>query len=58
MELGAKFKYDEATDKYFLESPRLQGKYILMDEISVTGTANILMGAVLQKDHYHLQCCL
>ena len=49
MELGAKFKYDEATDKYFLESPRLQGKYILMDEISVTGTANILMGAVLAE---------
>jgi UDP-N-acetylglucosamine 1-carboxyvinyltransferase len=49
MELGARFKYDEATDKYFLESPRLQGKYILMDEISVTGTANILMGAVLAE---------
>lgn len=49
MELGAKFKYDEASDKYFLESPRLQGKYILMDEISVTGTANILMGAVLAE---------
>ncbi len=49
MELGAKFKYDEVSDKYFLESPRLQGKYILMDEISVTGTANILMGAVLAE---------
>ncbi|MBP6397168.1 MAG: UDP-N-acetylglucosamine 1-carboxyvinyltransferase [Saprospiraceae bacterium] len=49
MELGATFKYDEDTDKYFLDAPRLKGKYILMDEISVTGTANILMGAVLAE---------
>ena len=48
MELGATFKYDEDTDKYFLDAPRLKGKYILMDEISVTGTANVLMAAVQQ----------
>ncbi|MBK8701345.1 MAG: UDP-N-acetylglucosamine 1-carboxyvinyltransferase [Saprospiraceae bacterium] len=49
MELGAEFIYDEAADKYFLEAKKLHGKYILMDEISVTGTANILMGAVLAE---------
>jgi UDP-N-acetylglucosamine 1-carboxyvinyltransferase len=49
MELGAKFIYDEDNDKYFLEATKLKGKYILMDEISVTGTANILMGAVLAE---------
>jgi UDP-N-acetylglucosamine 1-carboxyvinyltransferase len=45
--MGAEFVYDEANDKYFLDSKGLQGKYILMDEISVTGTANIVMAAVL-----------
>jgi UDP-N-acetylglucosamine 1-carboxyvinyltransferase len=49
MELGAKFNYDEEQDKYYLEAKRLKGKYILMDEISVTGTANVLMGAVLAE---------
>jgi UDP-N-acetylglucosamine 1-carboxyvinyltransferase len=49
IELGAKFVYDEDTDKFFLEASKLKGKYILMDEISVTGTANILMGAVLAE---------
>ena len=48
-ELGAEFKYEEATDKFFLEAKRLKGKYILMDEISVTGTANIVMAAVLAE---------
>ena len=48
--LGARFVYDEKTDHYFVESPEgLKGAYILMDEISVTGTANILMAAVLAK---------
>jgi UDP-N-acetylglucosamine 1-carboxyvinyltransferase len=49
MELGAKFVYDEAEDKFFIEGSNLQGKYILMDEISVTGTANIVMAAVLAE---------
>lgn len=48
-ELGAEFIYDEKNDKYFLKAEKLRGKYILMDEISVTGTANILMGAVLAE---------
>ena len=47
--LGGKFNYDEKKDIYFIESPRLQGAYILMDEISVTGTANVLMSAVLAE---------
>jgi len=58
-ELGAEFKYDADTDKYFLEATQLKGKYILMDEISVTGTANILMAAVLaegQTTIYNAAC--
>lgn len=47
--LGAEFKYDEVEDKYFLDAGTLKGTYILMDEISVTGTANILMAAVLAE---------
>ncbi|HFB99323.1 MAG TPA: UDP-N-acetylglucosamine 1-carboxyvinyltransferase, partial [Phaeodactylibacter sp.] len=45
--LGAKFKYE--GEKFFLEAKKLKGTYILMDEISVTGTANIVMAAVLAK---------
>ncbi len=47
--LGAEFKYDADTDQYFLHAERLKGDYILMDEISVTGTANIVMAAVLAE---------
>lgn len=47
--LGAEFKYDESGDKFFLEADKLTGTYILMDEISVTGTANIVMAAVLAQ---------
>ncbi len=43
--LGAKFEY--ADGFYKVESPKLQGAYMLLDEASVTGTANILMAAVL-----------
>lgn len=45
--LGAQFKYDSEKNLYYIESPKLQGTYILMDEISVTGTANVVMAAVL-----------
>ena len=45
--LGAKFKYQ--GEKFFLEAKKLKGTYILMDEISVTGTANIVMAAALAK---------
>lgn len=49
-DLGARFVYDEAADQYYVEAPDgLRGAYVLMDEISVTGTANILMAAVLAE---------
>ncbi|MBX7182304.1 MAG: UDP-N-acetylglucosamine 1-carboxyvinyltransferase [Bacteroidia bacterium] len=47
--LGAKFTYDEESEFYKVESPKLQGTYMLLDEASVTGTANIVMAAVLAK---------
>ena len=45
--LGAEFKYEEAGDNYYLDGSSLKGAFIHMDEISVTGTANIVMAAVL-----------
>jgi len=47
--LGATYTYDSDTCFYSLEANNLQGQYILLDEPSVTGTANILMTAVLAK---------
>lgn len=47
--LGAEFIYNDKEDQYYLEGSDLKGGYILMDEISVTGTANIVMAAVLAK---------
>ncbi len=49
--LGAEFKYDDENDIYYVEQPKsgLNGTYLHMDEISVTGTANIVMAAVLSK---------
>lgn len=47
--LGAKFTFDSATKFYKVESDKLQGCYMLLDEASVTGTANIVMAAVLAK---------
>jgi UDP-N-acetylglucosamine 1-carboxyvinyltransferase len=49
--LGAEFKYDEVKDIYYVQQPKkgLKGTFIHMEEISVTGTANILMAAVLTK---------
>ncbi|MEQ8361166.1 MAG: UDP-N-acetylglucosamine 1-carboxyvinyltransferase [Cytophagales bacterium] len=47
--LGAKFNYD-ADDKLFeIDASKLKGTYMLLDEASVTGTANILMAAVFAK---------
>jgi UDP-N-acetylglucosamine 1-carboxyvinyltransferase len=46
-QLGASFNYDENGDQYYIGADKLKGCYILMDEISVTGTANVLMAAVL-----------
>ena len=47
--LGAEFKYEEAGDNYYLDGSSLTGTFIHMDEISVTGTANIVMASVLAK---------
>ncbi|MFB0924330.1 MAG: UDP-N-acetylglucosamine 1-carboxyvinyltransferase, partial [Vicingaceae bacterium] len=47
--LGATYTYDPNTCFYALEGSKLAGEYILLDEPSVTGTANILMTAVLAK---------
>jgi UDP-N-acetylglucosamine 1-carboxyvinyltransferase len=47
--LGAKFIYDDENDFYKVEAKDLKGCYMLLDEASVTGTANILMAAVLAK---------
>jgi UDP-N-acetylglucosamine 1-carboxyvinyltransferase len=45
--LGATFTYDQRENLYKVEADRLQGASMLLDEASVTGTANILMAAVL-----------
>lgn len=48
--LGANVEYDATTSTYRVEAPDgLHGTYMLLDEASVTGTANIVMGAVLAK---------
>lgn len=47
--LGADFRYDADERMYFIEAERLRGADILMDEISVTGTANVLFAAVLAE---------
>ena len=49
IKLGAKFSYNKEDYFYGVESKRLKGAYILMDEASVTGTANILMASVLAE---------
>jgi len=48
-DLGAEFIYDSDTSSFTVTTKGLKGNYIHMDEISVTGTANILMAAVLAK---------
>ena len=47
--LGASFDYDDEHGCFKLSSPQLTGAFMLLDEPSVTGTANILMAAVLAK---------
>jgi UDP-N-acetylglucosamine 1-carboxyvinyltransferase len=49
MKLGADFTYDRENHFYSVETDRLQGAYLLLDEASVTGTANLVMAAVLAK---------
>lgn len=47
IKLGAKFRYNSEEHFYGVEADRLKGTYMLLDEASVTGTANIVMAAVL-----------
>ncbi|MDD2997292.1 MAG: UDP-N-acetylglucosamine 1-carboxyvinyltransferase [Bacteroidia bacterium] len=47
--LGASFEYNPDKKTYSIEADKLEGCYMLLDEASVTGTANILMAAVLAK---------
>jgi UDP-N-acetylglucosamine 1-carboxyvinyltransferase len=47
--LGATFQYDAQDSFYHLEGKNLKGTYMLLDEASVTGTANIAMAAVLAE---------
>ncbi len=47
--LGAEFVYNETKGAYEIKADRLKGTYMLLDEASVTGTANIVMAAVLAK---------
>jgi len=47
--LGAHFDYDAKTNFFTVDATNLKGTYILLDEASVTGTANVLMAAVLAK---------
>ena len=47
--LGAKFDFDAGEGFFSVHAERLEGCYMLLDEASVTGTANIVMAAVLAK---------
>ena len=49
IKLGAKFRYNREEYFYGVEAKRLKGAYMLLDEASVTGTANIVMAAVLAE---------
>ena len=47
--LGAKFDFDSDSNFFSVEAKKLKGCYMLLDEASVTGTANIIMAAVMAK---------
>jgi len=47
--LGAEFHYDPTTSFYTVDGSKLKGAYMLLDEASVTGTANIVMAAVMAE---------
>lgn len=52
LKLGAALRYDEAMEAFFLSVPergQLRGTYMLLDEASITGTANIIMAAALAE---------
>lgn len=57
--LGAKFDYEYTDEFYKLEATKLKGCYLLLEEASVTGTANTIMAAVLAggvTTIYHAAC--
>ncbi len=59
IKLGATFNYDAREDFYRIEAKHLRGCYMLLEEASVTGTANIIMAAVLAEGKstiYHAAC--
>lgn len=47
--LGATFHFNSETNQFRIDAHQLKGSYMLLDEASVTGTANIVMAAVLAK---------
>ncbi len=47
--LGARFNFDAKGNSFTVDAPELKGAYILLDEASVTGTANVIMAATLAK---------
>lgn len=49
LKLGAEFNYDSDDAFYSVEGNKMKGAYVWMDEISVTGTANVLMAAVMAE---------
>ena len=49
IKLGASFRYNKEEYFYGVESKKLKGNYILLDQASVTGTANVLMAACLAQ---------
>jgi UDP-N-acetylglucosamine 1-carboxyvinyltransferase len=57
--LGAEFTYHEEDGFFHLNAPHLKGAHLLLDEPSVTGTANIVMAAAMAKGVttiYHAAC--
>ncbi len=59
IKLGAKFRYSREDHFYGVEADKLKGTYMLLEEASVTGTANIVMAAVLaegQTTIYNAAC--
>ncbi|SFU66220.1 UDP-N-acetylglucosamine 1-carboxyvinyltransferase [Pustulibacterium marinum] len=49
IKLGAEFRYNKEEHFYGVEAKKLKGAYMLLDEASVTGTANIVMAAVMAE---------
>ena len=50
--LGAKFDFDAAEEFFSVDGKELRGCYMLLDEASVTGTANIVMAAVMARQRF------